>query len=244
MPRAHGVSRPELNLPIAGSAGVMIRTYLEELADALIGSSAVRTAVVTEIGDGLLESADAYLARGLEPAEAARAAIAEFGQPRAVTAEFNREIGAGQARRTALALMTSGPLVGLAWIAGAVLASLPPARYQLSGPWQGLPIVGLALIVAGPSMVVAVVSTGRLGLRLTLPASLPLRAAGIAGVAALAADATLLAMLGLYALMTSVSMPLLLMAPSVAASLTRLGLAARASRACLLSSVALTRRPG
>lgn len=88
-------------------------------------------------------------------------------------------------------------------------------------------------------MLVAIVSTGRLGLRFALPASLSLRAAGIASVAALTADATLLAMLGLYALMTSASMPLLLMAPAVAASLVRLGLAARASRGCLVASAAL-----
>jgi hypothetical protein len=136
--------------------------------------------------------------------------------------------------------MASGPLVGAAWIAGAALASLPPARYELSGLWWALPVVGLTLIIAGPSMLMAVIATGRLGLRFALPASLPPKAAGIASVAALTADATLLAMLGLYALTTSASMPLLPIAPAVAASLTRLGLAARASRGCLLASVALT----
>jgi hypothetical protein len=234
MPRTHGMNESGLD-----SADVVIRTYLEELTDALIGSAVVRAAVASEIGDGLLETADTYVARGMKPGEAAYAAIAEFGQPRAVAAAFSPEIGARQARRTAFALMASGPLVGLAWIAGAVFASLPPARYELSGPWWGLPIVGLTLIVAGPSMLVAIVSTGRLGLRFALPASLSLQAAGIASVAALTADATLLAMLGLYALMTSASMPLLLMAPAVAASLVRLGMAARASRGCLVASAAL-----
>lgn len=83
MPRTHGMNESGLD-----SADVVIRTYLEELTDALIGSAVVRAAVVSEIGDGLLEAADTYVARGMKPGDAAYAAIAEFGEPRAVAAAF------------------------------------------------------------------------------------------------------------------------------------------------------------
>jgi hypothetical protein len=239
MPRTHDVGRLGADPPVPGNADVMIGTYLDELAVALIGPSGARAAVVAEISDGLLETVGSYRTRGLKAGEAVHAAIAEFGEPRTVAAAFSPEIGARQARRTAVALMTSGPLVGLAWIAGAVLAALPPVRHGLTGPWWALSVVGLALVVAAPSMLLVVVATGRAGLRFVLPPSLPPMAAGIAGVAALIADGTLLMMLGFYALTTSAPLALLPMTPAIAASLVRLALAAGASRRCLIASALL-----
>jgi hypothetical protein len=238
MPRTGDLTGSGLLPP--GSADFVIGDYLDELAGALIGPAAARAAILAEIGDGILEATGIYRARGMQPGEAARAAITEFGEPHAVAAAFGPGLAAHLARRTALALLASGPLVGAAWIGGAVLAALPPARYELSGAWWALPVVALMLVVAAPNMLLAVITTGRLGLRFTLPASLPPRVAGIASLAAIAADGTLLGMLGLYAVTTPASLPLLPVIPAITLSLARLALAARASRGCLVASAALT----
>jgi hypothetical protein len=55
------------------------------------------------------------------------------------------ELAAAQARRVALGLVATGPLVGTAWIVAVTVNALPPWRQQLSGPWLALPLVGLAL---------------------------------------------------------------------------------------------------
>lgn len=240
MPRVGNVGGAGLDPRSADGAGGAIGVYLDALASSLVGPGAARVEILTEIGDGLLEAAGTYRSQGLTPDEATRAAIAEFGEPHLVAAAFGPGLGARLARRTALALLASGPLVGLAWVAGAIFASLPPARYELSGPWWALPIVGLTLIVGAPSMVLAVAATSRLGLRFCLPASLPPKAAGVAGLSAIIADSTLLATLGLYALMAPVTVSLLPVCPAIAASVARLALAARASHSCLITSAALT----
>ena len=105
-------------------------------------------------------------AQGCSQAEATAAVIAEFGDPRMVAAAFGPELGAVQARRVAVGLLVTGPLVGLAWIAAVVVNALPPWRHQLIGPWLALPLVGLALAVAGPALGLTVAATGRLGRRL------------------------------------------------------------------------------
>ena len=103
---------------------------------------------------------------GCSQAEATAAAIAEFGDPHTVAAAFGPELGAVQARRVAVGLLVTGPLVGLAWIAAVVVNALPPWRHQLIGPWLALPLVGLALAVAGPALGLTVAATGRPGRRL------------------------------------------------------------------------------
>lgn len=239
MPRTGDVAGPGYVQHSCGSTEAAIAEYLRTLAAALIGPEAAQAAILNEISDGLHEAAGTYQAQGLKPAAAALAAVAEFGEPHAVAAAFGPGLVARQARRTALALLASGPLVGLAWVGGAIVAALPPARYELSGPWWALPVVALMLIIGAPSVVLALVTTSRLGLRFSLPASLPPRAAGVAGLAAVTADATLLTMLGVYALMTPAALSLLAVVPAVAASLARLALAARASRRCLATGAAL-----
>lgn len=200
--------------------------YLSEMADGLVASAAARAAVIKEISDGLLESVASYRERGLPEAEAARAAIAEFGAPGTIAVAFQRELGARQARRSALTLMTSGPIVGLAWVIGMVLSSLPPARHHLSGPWWALPLVGVAIVIGIPGLIATIVATGRTGLRLALPADLPAKAMSIASAAVVAADGTMLTIAALYLAMTSAS-PLLLLAPAIVASLVRICLASR-----------------
>lgn len=68
--------------------------------------------VVTELADGLEQTHRHYLGQGLDPEAAARAAVAEFGEPQVVAAAFT---GASPARRAARRLLVIGPVVGACW---------------------------------------------------------------------------------------------------------------------------------
>jgi hypothetical protein len=84
---------------------LLIQDYLADL-------HGLPAEVVDELTDGLLETYEHHRARGHAPDDAAHAAIAEFGSARDVVAAFDR-IAPG--RRTARALLATGPLVGLCW---------------------------------------------------------------------------------------------------------------------------------
>jgi len=217
-----------------------VADYLAEVAAKLTGPAAARVAITDELRDGLLETLERHLARGRSHPEATAAAIAEFGDPRTVAAAFAPELAAVQARRIALGLMVTGPLVGLTWIAAVAVNALPPWRHQLTGPWLALPLVGLALVVAGPALGFTVAATGRLSGRLGRRATVPPTAAAIAALATVVADVTLLTIIGGQALTSpgsSTWAPVLL---AVGASLTRVTLAGRALRRCLAARATVT----
>jgi hypothetical protein len=227
----------DLHHPQAAAA---VEDYLARVAARLPGPAGARGAVTDELRDGLLEALENQQARGRPLGEATAAAIAEFGDPTTVAAGFAPELGAVQARRVALGLLLTGPLVGLTWIAAAAVNALPPWRHQLIGPWLALPLVGLALVVAAPALGLTVATTGRLSIRLRHRASFPPTAAAVAGLAAVVADLTLVAIIGSQALTApglSVWAPVLVAA---GASLTRVILAAWAARRCLAARAALT----
>ena len=219
-----------------------VADYLRTVGAQLPGPLAARARITDELGDGLMEAVAAHQAQGCSPQEAAAAAIAEFGDPHMVAATFGPELAAFQARRVALGLLATGPLVGLAWIAAVAVDALPAWRHQLTGPWLALPVVGLA--VAGPALGLTVAATGPLGRRLGggfgHRAALPSTAAAVAGLAAVLADLTLLAILGGQAFASPGSMVWAPVIVAAGASLTRITLAGRAARRCLATRAALT----
>jgi hypothetical protein len=221
-----------------------VADYLAAVTAQLTGPPSARAAVTDELRDGLMEALETHQGRGCSPQEATAAAIAEFGHPDTVAAAFGPELAAVQARRVALSLLTTGPLVGLAWIAAVAVNTLPPWRHQLTGPWLALPLVGLALAVAGPALGLTVAATGRLGRRLgggfARRVALPLTAAAVAGLAAVLADLTLLAILGGQALASPGSLVWAPIIVAAGASLTRVLLAGRAARHCLATRATLT----
>ena len=84
----------------------LISGYLDALAGQLPGP------VVEELAGGLEETYRRHLGMGLNPEAAARATVAEFGDPGLIAAEFAR---AHPARRAARRLLAAGPLVGACW---------------------------------------------------------------------------------------------------------------------------------
>jgi Epoxide hydrolase N terminus/HAAS len=95
------------------TSGQVIDAYLGEVAAALTGPPRARADIVAELRSGLLDAADAHRSAGLAAAPAAEAAIGEFGDPRQVAAAFRPELTLTQARRLALTLVATGPLIGL-----------------------------------------------------------------------------------------------------------------------------------
>jgi hypothetical protein len=81
----------------------LISGYLAALAAELPGQ------IVEELADGLDETCRHHRACGLGPGDAARAAVAEFGDPQVIVAGFTR---VSPAWRTARTLLFTGPGVG------------------------------------------------------------------------------------------------------------------------------------
>jgi hypothetical protein len=222
-----------------GGNGGGVEGYLAEVAARLPGSARARAGIVAELRSGLLDAADAHRSAGLPPAEAARAAIREFGDPARVADGFRAEIAAGQARRVSLALLVTGPLVGLLWIATAagshldLRPALPWPGTGSTGLGAGLGLVAIAALVTAWAAAVGVATTGRGARWLSAAPRRAPTAAAVAGFGAVGADGVGLLLL---AAELAIAPGRLALAPATAAavaSLARLLLARRAARRCL-----------
>ena len=189
-------------------------------------------AILAELEDGLWTATIAHHARGLPPEEAARVAVAEFGDPRTVGTGFGPELAAATGRRVGLALLATGPLVGASWLLLAAgtwrwAGQEPPAALGLI-----VALVGLALVVAVPAAVLSVAVSGRLSRWLPTGPQVGATAAAVAACACVAGDLVLLGgLLASAVLAGGVAWPAALLAAG--ASSTRLSLAGRAARRCL-----------
>jgi len=235
------------HFPPEPAAGPAVEGYLAELTARLPGPARAHAGIVAELRSGLLDATDAHRSAGLPPAQAAQAAIREFGHPAQVAAGFRAEIAASQARRVAITLMVTGPLVGLLWIATAAASHL---RIDLAPPgqWTGLPPglgAGIYLVAAAAGItawaaMLSIATTGRLTRWLpTRPRQAP-TAAAVAGYGAVSADGLGLILLAAELATIPGKLALLPAIAAAAASLARLLLARRAARRCLALRASLT----
>ncbi|HIW62669.1 MAG TPA: hypothetical protein H9881_09450 [Candidatus Stackebrandtia excrementipullorum] len=88
----------------------LIDDRVAELARRLDGSRRTRSDLLREVRHGLVDTADAYRASGLPPAEATRHALAEFGDPVALAPEFQVELASRQTRLALGFLAVSAPV--------------------------------------------------------------------------------------------------------------------------------------
>jgi hypothetical protein len=220
------------------AADPAIGSYLAAIAADLPGPAASRRDILAELGAGLADAADGYLGAGLNPAQAAIAAIDEFGSPDRVAAGFRAELAAAQARRTAVGLIADGPLTGAMWFATALASHVA----RLAPPWEWAVPAGarvavhlamVALFVAIASILFTLAATGRLTRWLDALPARPAASAAVAAGSIVAVDAAMLAALAVLAATTPGKLAVLPLAAADAASLIRLGFAARAARACL-----------
>jgi hypothetical protein len=233
------MSRQGLLEPAAGPA---IEGYLAEVTARLPGPPRARAGIVAELRSGLLDAADAHRSAGVPPAEAALAAVREFGDPAEVAAGFGAELAASQARRVAVTLLATGPLVGLLWIATALASHLGPL-WQSTGPPPGLrvgmPLLAVAVGVTGLAALLGIATTGRLTRWLPARPRRAPTAAAVAGFGAVGADG-----LGLVLLVAQLATAPAKLSPvpaavAAAASLARLLFARRAARDCLATRARL-----
>ncbi len=86
-------------------------------------------AIADEAADGLTETYDQHLAAGADDQQAARAALADFGDLAMVVGEYTRQ---APGRRAARLLLATGPAAGVCWAAALVTSRawtwpVPPA---------------------------------------------------------------------------------------------------------------------
>ena len=108
--------------------------------------------VVEELADGLEETCRHYREQGLTPQAAAEAAVAEFGAPELIAAEFAR---AHPARRAARRLLRVGPAVGLCW----AVALVTGRAWTWPVPVAAGIVPGLALVAVVALLAVAARTT-------------------------------------------------------------------------------------
>lgn len=162
---------------------------------------------VDELVDGLTETNQHHLSRGLDPERAARAAIAEFGAPEVVLAAFVRE---SPGRRAARVMLVSGPAVGICW--GASLIAGHAWTWGIPLPVKI--VVGVTLLAVISTLALA--ATGRRSYRRT-------RISAIGGLGLILLDLTMLTTVLLAAV--PIAWPMIVAIP---ASATRLALTGRA----------------
>jgi hypothetical protein len=120
----------------------LITDYLSVLSRQLPGT------VVEELADGLEETYRRHIGQGLAPEAAARAAVAEFGDPQVIAAEFTRT---HPARRAARRMLAAGPVVGSCW----ALALVSGRAWTWPVPVIAAITPGLALMTVAALLAVA-----------------------------------------------------------------------------------------
>jgi hypothetical protein len=96
------------------SATDVIDDYIGGLSARLVGPRRAKRDLLREARDGIVDAADAYTDAGLDPAEAAGRAVADFGGYRQVVRPFQTELAAAQGRRTAQTVAVAMPAFLLA----------------------------------------------------------------------------------------------------------------------------------
>jgi len=142
----------------------VIGAYLAVLAAELPAS------IVEELAGGLAETYQSYLRQGVAPGPAAQSAVAEFGDPHVIAAEFAR---VNPARRGARRLLLTGPVAGACWAAVLITSR------AWAWPVPLLARIGFGLVLL---TVIGLLAAAALGTRYRVAAR-----AGIAGCLGIAA---------------------------------------------------------
>jgi hypothetical protein len=151
------VAGPRLKPPPAPAplAQPAVEAYLAALATGLPGPRRARQAILAEVSDGIAESIDAHVSAGLDDRAATRTALATFGEPRHLSAAFANELAGATAYRVGLALVMTGPLIGLAWLTAFALNSGRQSGQEFDTLMSWLPAYGLPMFAVVLAAVLA-----------------------------------------------------------------------------------------
>lgn len=92
-----------------------IAVTVAELNRRLHGPRRLRMDMVREVRDALCDAEEAYLAAGMTTDDAQARAVADFGDLDEITAEYQLELAARQARRSAVSIVLAFPMMLLLW---------------------------------------------------------------------------------------------------------------------------------
>lgn len=231
-----------------------VEAYLREVADNLHGLSRNRARIVTELRSGLLDAIEGHQRSGNPALTEVAAVMDDFGKPRQVALAFGPELATMQARRTAIALITSGPLIGLLWL-GAALSSHIGANLAPPLGWSWLAsrvlfarhtfalaataVVFAAIFTVASAAIFTFVSTGLVNRWISVPPRRSAAGAVIACLGATATDLSILTILGFQLWTDPTRLSPLPVAIAAVASATRFYLARRAARSCWIIRAAL-----
>jgi hypothetical protein len=197
-----------------GAVDARLAAYLADIAAGLRGPRRRRERILAELRDGLELAVADHTSAGLPPAQAAAAAIDQFGDARAIAGVFAPELAVAYARRTLAWFIATGPLVGIWWL---LVLQPHPWRTGLVAVLGAIPVV--PLIVAAIATAAGTFATTGPLMR-WLPEASPRRAlAATIAVAAFALTGDV-AVIGVYLVSGRPMYPLAAIA--VAASLTRI----------------------
>jgi hypothetical protein len=213
---------------LAPAAVDIVGGYLVELASHLPAGRRARKEILAEVADGLTCAVENHLRAGRSGEAAARAAVAEFGDPRTVAAAFIRQLGPVVAHRLGAGLVLTGPLVGLTWVAAYATAGLDWWS-QIVNVLSAMPQYPLILAVTVPAAMVAITGSGWAARHLVVPPRVVTGAAIVAAIGCVAGDLSLLsaAILSRNLIAAGPASPIVL---AIAASLVRLSAAVWAGR--------------
>ena len=125
-------------------ADAIVTAYLSRLDAALPLPAAERDRIVAEATDALICATQTRIRAGEEPAAAATAAVAEFGDPAMLARQFAAALAPRMARRVGLTLIGSGPLVGLCWVAA--IGSGPGLVSRIASALSVMPLLPVVLV--------------------------------------------------------------------------------------------------
>jgi hypothetical protein len=226
-----------LGADLAGRAYFTVDDYVVAVADAMSGPARTRAAILAELRADLLDAAEAHWRAGLAPRAAEQAAAEEFGDPLQLAAAFGPELATAKARRLAVVLLASAPLIVLAWAAAAIGSHLG-ARHALPWRWEGAsPAWHVTLLVALTALVLgvctataAVAFSGRLTRWFPDWTGLAAKSAITAGIAVGAVDLILLVLLAHQLVRAPATLDTTPVTIAALASITRLAFAQRSIR--------------
>lgn len=176
----------DLNPPAQPPPSVVLAEYVADVGARIPRWRRGRRAALGELADGLDDAAAHYRGLGIDPGVAAARAVLDCGPPAVVAAEFTTMLATRQARHTALALLVTGPLVGVLW-----LATLTPEQ----GPealLRRVPVLGFLILFAVTAGLLTLAATGQASRWLPEIFPSPCRATAAACALAAAADVVVL----------------------------------------------------